>query len=67
MYTAAGNQMVLKGGRRRDRRIEFDLRSVRWIPSSQDCQRKTHDKCEIRSCGCDCHKWLTFYTKRKVM
>jgi len=65
MKTAAGSPLVYQGGRRRDRRILFDLREVGWwVPSSQDCQRKDHDGCDVRSCGCRCHKVMTFYLGR---
>ena len=66
--TEAGNELVYKGGRRRDRRIRFDLPRNGWEPSSQDCQRaslKSHAFCDVKSCGCLCHKELTFYTYQK--
>lgn len=65
--TAAGNLLVFKGGTRRSRRILFDLRGVGWVPSSQDCQRGgvMHADCDVRSCGCRCHKVHTFYMKQR--
>ena len=64
MKTKLGNTLVYQGGLRRERRIQFDLSHVFWVPSSQDCQRggNMHDDCDVRSCGCECHHVLTMYT-----
>jgi len=41
--------------------IRFDVSTVYWVPSSQDCQRGMHPDCDVHACGCTCHLTDPFY------